>query len=540
MSKLKATLERLGTPWRKRRTDFPYLLTGDRDAVLPLRAADHANIVAIAEQDGAAVLRVTREFAGSPVAREVARRLQSAGWSVVTQIDTGSVIRGQYGSSNPGERQADQHSMSANTAIFDQLLREAIVQRAVEIRFHVRNGRCGVVHNVDGKVYLAESIDAQQGIDICSNVYTSLADPKSLEAEKNTFSAEIDQSCVIMREIDGSVYKLRYQSLPEADGGFDVTMRILPQGQRGDVPSLNKLNFTPSAIAIMQRAMRRRNGAIYMAGPVGGGKTSALYALLYRPQHDRFYYTLTFEDPPEYNQYGITRVPVEKIGYTNAVKRALRMGAHVVMIGEIRTHDMGFVAKVLSETGQKIVTTVHVNSANKIVDRLCGEEIGLPRQTMCDMDMLAGLFYTCLLPRLCECKLQATPENLGARVTAQLGRLGVPLAGVRVHRPDGCPQCRNGRRGRVPIVELIEPDETYLRLMREGRDGDAKDYWLESCTTSLLDEDVTGKPKMATALYRVSIGELDPADLEADIDLLDKYSHRQNAPAVARRQLEAA
>ena len=132
MSKLKAALERLGTPWRKRRADFPYLLTGDRDAVLPLRAADHANIVAIAEQDGAAVLRVTREFAGSPVAREVARRLQSAGWSVVTQIDTGSVIRSQYGSSNPGERQADQHSMSANTAIFDQLLREAIVQRAVE------------------------------------------------------------------------------------------------------------------------------------------------------------------------------------------------------------------------------------------------------------------------------------------------------------------------------------------------------------------------------------------------------------------------
>lgn len=534
MSKLNTALGKLRAPWRKRRADFPYLLTGDRDAELPLRAADHANIVAIAEQRGVALLHVTREFAGSPVAREVARRLERAGWGVTAQIETGSVIRGHYGHSNSSERQASPHSMSANTAIFDQLLRDAIQQRAVELRFHVRNGRCGVVHNIDGRVYLAESIDAQQGIDICSNAYTSLADPKSLEAEKNTFSAEIDQSCVIMREIDGAVYKLRYQSLPEADGGFDVTMRILPQGRRGDVPSLGKLNFTPSAIAIMQRAMRRRNGAIYMAGPVGGGKTSALYALLYRPQHDRFHYTLTFEDPPEYNQYGITRVPVEKIGYTNAVKRALRMGAHVVMIGEIRTHDMGFVAKVLSETGQKIVTTVHVNSANKIIDRLCGEEIGLPRQTMCDMDMVAGLFYTCLLPRLCECKLPATPDNLGARVTAQLARLGVPLDGVRVHRPDGCPLCKNGRRGRVPIVELIEPDDTYLRLMREGRDGDAKDYWLSSCTTSVLDEDVTGKPKMATALYRLAIGELDPADLEADIDLLDKYTHRRQPPAARR------
>lgn len=540
MTKPQALLARLRTPWRRRRQDFPYLLTGERDALLPLRSADHANLVAIAEADGVAIVRVTREFAGSPVAREVERRLQRNGWNVTTQIDTGSVIRSQYGHSNTAERQTDQHSMSANTAIFDQLLRDAIQQRAVEIRFHIREGRCGVVHNVDGKVYLAESIEAQQGIDICSNAYTSLADPKSLEAEKNTFSAEIDQSCVIMREIDGAVYKLRYQSLPEADGGFDVTMRILPQGQRGDVPSLQKLNFTPSAIAIMQRAMRRRNGAIYMAGPVGGGKTSALYALLYKPQSERRYYTLTFEDPPEYNQYGITRVPVEKIGYTNAVKRALRMGAHIVMIGEIRNHDMGFVAKVLSETGQKIVTTVHVNSANKIIDRLCGEEIGLPRQTMCDMDMMAGLFYTCLLPRLCDCKLPATPDNLGERLTGQLARLGIPLDGVHVHRPEGCGHCKNGRRGRVPIVELIEPDDTYLRLMRDGRDGDAREYWLSSCTTSLLDEDVTGKPKMATALYRVAIGELDPADVEADIDLLDKYTHHQAVPAPARLKLEVA
>jgi hypothetical protein len=162
--------------------------------------------------------------------------------------------------------------------------------------------------------------------------------------------------------------------------------------------------------------------------------------------------------------------------------------------------------------------------------------------------MISGLFYTCLVPKLCDCKIPATPEILGERVTTQLGRLGVPLKGVRVHNPDCCPLCkgRNGRRGRIPIVELIEPDETYLKLMREGRDGAAKEHWLGTCTTAVTEEDVTGKPKMATALYRVSIGELDPADLEAEIDLLDKYTHHQTKPITdgdgitAVRRLEVA
>lgn len=526
---------------KKDRSVYPRILTND-DGQFPTQASHHASIIAIAVRPGEASLFVTEEFENHKVAREIQKRMERAGWSVSVANDTAANIQNRY-SNKAGDAGGAVRSISSYTAIFDQQLKSAIQERAVELRYHVRDKTCGVVHNIDGRVYRALSIDGVQGRDICSNAYTSLADRKSLEAGKNTFSVEQDQSCVIMREIDGAKYKLRYQSLPEADGGFDVTMRILPQGQRGDIPSLEKLDFTPSAIRIFKKAMRRRNGAIYMSGPVGGGKTSALYAALYRPENQRKDYIITFEDPPEYAQYGITRVPVEKIGYANAVKRALRMGAHIVMIGEIRDHEMGSVAKVLSETGQKVVTTVHVNNANQIVGRLCGEEIGLPRQTMCDMDMIAGLFYTSLLPRLCDCKLHATRENLGPRLSSQLVRLGVPLDGVRVPNLAGCGKCKEGRRGRLPIVEMIEPDETYLRLMRDGKDGDAKDYWLSKCTTSVTSEDVTGKPKMATALYRVAIGDLHVEDLEESIDLLETYHHRQQlAPQEAGRrpQLEVA
>lgn len=507
---------------------YPFVLTSD-DGACPIQASHHASIVAIAVRKGEASLIVTEEFSETKVAAAIRRRLENAGWNVALSFDSAENIQNRYYSKS-GETNVTSRSISSYTAIFDQQLKQAIEARAVELRYHVRQDTCGIVHNIDGRVFKAMSIDGAQGRDICSNAYTSLADRKSLEAGKNTFNGEQDQSCVIMREIDGEKYKLRYQSLPEADGGFDVTMRILRQGQKGDVPSWKNLSYTPSAIRIFERAMRRRNGAIYMSGPVGGGKTTALYAGLYRPVEQRKNYVLTFEDPPEYTQYGITRVPVEKIGYANAVKRALRMGAHTVMIGEIRDHEMGQVAKVLSETGQKVVTTVHVNNMNQIIGRLCGEEIGLPRQTICDPDMIAGLFYTTLLPRLCSCKLPATQENLGPRLTRELARLGIPLTNVRVPNQSGCGSCREGRKGRVPIVEMYEPDEHYLRLMRESRDGEARDYWLGKCTTPVTDEDVTGKPKMATALYRVAIGELYVGDLEEGIDLLDMYHHRQQSP----------
>lgn len=529
---------------KKDRRTYPCVLTGEHGEMSTL-AVHHASIVAIATAADKAEVHVTEEFRHHRVSSEIEARLVRAGYAVEYFIETAANIQSRYGYHSVTESTTTTRNVSSLTAIFDQYLKEAVLQRAAELRFCVRAESTGVVHNIDGRVYLVHSIDGTQGMDICSNAYTSLSDQKSLEAGKNTFSKEQDQSCIIMRTIDGVNYRLRYQSMPEADGGFDVTLRILKQGSHNDIPSLEKLNFTPSTIAKMKRAMKRRRGAIYMAGPVGGGKTTALYALMYRPVDERHQYVITLEDPVEYFMPGITRVPVEKIGYGNAVKRMLRMGAHTVMIGEIRDHDMGFVAKVLSETGQKVTSTVHVNSAPKIIDRLCGEEIGLPREAMCDTDMIAGLFYTSLLPKLCTCSLHANTSNMEPRWIKQLDRLGIPLSGVRVPNPKGCGKCKAGRYGRVPVVEIIEPDEQYLRLMREGKDGAAKDYWLESCTTPVTDEDVTGKPKMATALYRVSIGELHVGDLEENIDLIDTYNHRQRSPifsaaALATSRADAA
>lgn len=521
---------------------YPYLLSGHgKNTLVQLRPALEANIAAVAEAKGMATVLVTERYDRSPELASVRSTLESAGWNVDVCTVSATEVRSRYGHQTEAHQQNERSVESANTTLFDHLLANAIKARADEIHYCVREKACGIVHLIDGVIYQAESVKAKDGIELLSNAFTNLADQTSYEHLNNEFAhASRDQSCTIMRTIDGARFKLRYASVPEADGGFDVTMRILKQASKGQVPSLEKLGFQPSFIRMIRAATERRRGAIYVCGPVGGGKTTLLYALMYRPQDQRDRYVVTVEDPPEYEQYGITRIPVEKIGYEDLEKKLLRMGVHWAMVGEVREKKMGRMVKVLSATGQKVLTTTHVLSVSQVIDRLTGEEIGISRQTLCDTNMVAAMAYTCLVPKLCpHCSLPATaPGALSDRVIDQLDRLEIPLASVRMANKPGCEHCRRGRLGRQPVTELVIPDDEYMRLARAGLDGDAKEYWLNTCRSHVTDEDVTGKPMMATALYWVSQGTMDVADLEREIDTLESY-----VPRVTRggaRNLRAA
>lgn len=521
---------------------YPYLLSGEtRDALVQLRPSLMANIVAIAEADNVASVLVTESYERSLELATVKATLESAGWTAEVRSVSASEVRSRYGNHLDAGQKLERSVESANTALFDHLLETAVQNRADELHFHVREKTCGITHLIDGIIYQSESIKAQIAIEVLSNAFTNLADQSSYERDKSSFAhASIDQSCTIMRTISAGKYKLRYASVPEADGGFDVTMRILPQASKGQVPSLEQLGFQPSFIRMIRAATERRRGAIYVCGPVGGGKTTLLYSLLYRPQDKRDRYVVTVEDPPEYEQYGITRIPVEKIGYQDLEKKLLRMGVHWAMVGEVREKQMGRMVKVLSATGQKVLTTTHVLSVNQIIDRLTGDEIGIPRQTLCDTNMIAALAYTCLVPKLCpHCSVPAAePGVLGERVVRELERLEIPLDRVRAATKAGCKHCKGGRLGRQPVVELVIPDEEYMRLMRAGLDGDAKEYWLGTCKAHVMDEDVTGKSMMATALYWLAQGTLDVADLEREIDVLESFAPRVTSDS--SRRLKAA
>ncbi len=89
---------------------------------------------------------------------------------------------------------------------------------------------------------------------------------------------------------------------------------------------------------------------------------------------------------------------------------------------------------------------------------------------------------------------------------------------------DGCAHCANdelphlnGTAGRTVVAEMIEPshDDTFLRCVRQ-RDNLALRRHLRGRRAAPFDSpDMNGKSAMECAVYKASIGEIDPRDVES-------------------------
>jgi len=521
----------------KKLADFPYVLTGDgAHAPIQIRSNALPNVVVIATAPNTATILVTENYKREETYKAILNRLQVEGWTNLTvEISSNGQILNNYGGDSENLITGVSNDDSSNTTHFDSIIQSAIDNGASDVRFHVRLESCGITQKIDSKHHHIESLSRKIGENLCAHAYSNLADKSSHEEGKSTYSPLMPQSCVITRKYGDAEYKLRYQSIPEVDG-FDVGFRIQAQGERGVVPSLAANGHPPSAIQKLMKAATRKKGMVLATGPVGSGKTTTLYCLLARERHQRTEYALTFEDPPEYKQYGVSRVPVGKTGFIEAMKAGLRLGADIVLVGELRGIEMAKMAQQMQETGQKVFTTTHCNGAHLVIKRLI--DFGLNRQEICDTDTLGCFFHQRLIPKLCNhCKRPATPELLGDYYTSQLKRLNIPIEGICVHNEDGCDECKGGFKGRHPVIEILEPDDEYMRLMREERDHDAKLHWLNQCETDLITEDVHGKPIIANALYQAHMGVIGLREIEKHIDNLENY-HPTYKPTVLKLHRE--
>ncbi|MFZ6774630.1 GspE/PulE family protein [Undibacterium sp. SXout7W] len=507
--------------------EYPCLLSGDDDsALIRIRSSYLPTVAVIANAPLQATILVADHFKPTAEFKTIVSRVENLGWKLTIKEETTSVIRTHYHlNDGGGYDDSDQDMESSNSTHIDSLLSKAIARHASDIRLHVRKDTTGITLKIHGTVRYLESISFQLGNSLCSHLYTNLADKTGHEKGKQTFAPTAeDQSAKIKRTIDKNEYYLRYQTIPESDGGYDLTLRIQPQGEKGVVPTLEEIGFGPSVISILRRQAKRRVGMILCTGPVGSGKTTTLYCLMQSDIGNRGKYRMTLEDPVEFFQFGVTRVNVEKIGMANSMKRALRVGVDDLLVGEIRDAEMGTLAMIAQDTGQKVFTTLHTNGAHYVIGRLCDDHIQQKRSVVCDTNKVGLIFHQRLIPRLCEkCKIKTTDNNLTKYFVSNLKRLHVPLDGVYIKNKAGCNDCEEGISGRIPVIELIQPDEEYMSLMAKNLDAQAKQYWLNQCNTHITDEDITGKPIINNALYQVSRGLVDVEDVDALIDYIEFY-----------------
>ncbi len=140
----------------------------------------------------------------------------------------------------------------------------------------------------------------------------------------------------------------------------------------GDIPDLESLGLPP----ILADIIMEQRGLVLVVGATGSGKSTTVAAMLDYRNANRTGHILTVEDPIEYlfkhkksiiNQRAIG---VDTLGWTDALKNAMRQAPDCIMIGEIRDRETMAAALAYAQTGHLCIATLHANNSYHVLNRI--------------------------------------------------------------------------------------------------------------------------------------------------------------------------
>ncbi|MFM1885857.1 MAG: hypothetical protein RL026_1014 [Pseudomonadota bacterium] len=164
-------------------------------------------------------------------------------------------------------------------------------------------------------------------------------------------------------------------------------------------------------------------GLVLVTGPTGSGKSTTLAAMVNHCNEHRTDHILTVEDPIEFvhesrrcliNQREVHR---DTLGFTEALRSALREDPDVILVGEMRDLETIRLALTAAETGHLVFGTLHTSSAAKTIDRI------VDVFPAAEKDMVRSMLSESLRAVISQTLLK---KNGGGRVAAHEIMIGTP------------------------------------------------------------------------------------------------------------------
>lgn len=417
---------------------------------------------------------------------------------------------------------------------------------ASDIHIETRSNYADVLLRINGVRVHDQTLSIDRAFSVIQSLYNFYADAQNKDM---MWSADAVKDAVIDRRTrSGANLQIRFHSAPIAPAGnVHVVCRLLSMDSSRAL-SLDELRYLPAQQAAIERMLLGARGLVLLVGPTNSGKTTTIQALIRRIQEYRgpTIKISTVEDPVEYIipgacQMGVPRGRKSLEGQDGSImaellRATLRQDPDVVMLGEIRDEESAKTAQNLSLSGRKILATLHAFEGMAAFYRL--REIGIPESVLFMPGFLSGIIFQRLVPTVCPHCAVPFAEGRDMLDEALIARLESCLdlqnANVRLRSPDGCDNCRRtGIGGRTLCAEVIEPDEHMLSLLVAGRFQEARAYWLAQ---PALHVPGVGLPTaLAHGVYLIAAGQVDPRDVEAQVDLLSLGTQDSNRSGVLRR-----
>lgn len=329
--------------------------------------------------------------------------------------------------------------------LVNQILSEAISQRATDIHIEPYRNNVKVRYRIDGILY---NIQVPSEI---KRLHQAIVSRIKILSNLNVVERRLPQDGRAIVKIQDKQVDLRISVIPSIYGE-NIVVRILPVNL---MFNLADLGLEDRDKDLIEQLITKPHGIIFLTGPTGSGKTTTLYACLSKLNQEAVK-IITIEDPVEYELEGVTQIQVKpEIDFTfaNALRSILRHDPDIMMVGEVRDFETAELSVRTSLTGHLIFSTLHTNYAASGATRLI--DIGVEPYLIAS-SVLAFISQR-LVRQICpKCKKEKTNNTL------------IPeyLSGTKVYYGEGCPECGNlGYKGRTAIYEILVLDDEIRELV---------------------------------------------------------------------------
>lgn len=286
-------------------------------------------------------------------------------------------------------------------------------------------------------------------------------------------------------QIDGRRLDVRLATVPTA-AGERLVLRAVDKER--ELLALDALGFDADTLTRFTRALDQPSGLVLVTGPVGSGKTTALYAALQHLQTRRTNIT-SVEDQAPCTLRGVNQISVNaRTGSTlvGAFRTAMTQRPQVLMVSELRDAEIAAMAWQAAQEGCLLLSSVRTLDSAAAVTHLLN--LGLEPH------------------RISEC-LRAI---LGLRVVRRL----CPVCRDR-GRGMTCDRCRStGYSGIAPLAEVLTPTDAIQTAIVRGQTMDIRRAMdaagfpsIKDHAATLVTSGVTSREEVARVLGADAIAE---------------------------------